>query len=454
MISDFLQEQGWEFASIGEVAEVNPRKPKYDGLTDDAPVGFVPMAAVEESRGVVSTIEERSLGELRGKSYRTFATGDVLFAKITPCMENGKMAVVPNLPSGHGFGSTEFHVLRPSRRVDARYLWHFVRQQTYRRQAERHMTGSVGQLRVPAEFLRDTQLLLPPISEQRRIVELLDEVDQEGDAAATNLARVGRLLADFRRAVLAAACSGRLTEDWRDSHPNALPVDISKSAVRQRGRKQRQKSRTDFEVPDIPEPYVVAPLGAIAAAIEYGTSRKADGDESNVPVLRMGNIRDGSLDLRDLKYITRDNEIDRLLLRDGDLLFNRTNSPELVGKSAVWRGSKSATFASYLIRVRFHEDAAVPEFVNYWINSAWGRAWARQVKTDGVSQSNINGTKLGAMPVPLPPLEEQREIVRRVEKLLKGRDEILAKVSAVSSLLEHSCQSVIGKAFRGEIQSD
>lgn len=85
MINDLLRESGWERTTIGEVAEINPRKPKYEGLKDDAPVGFIPMAAVDETRGVVTSVEERPLGELRGKSYRTFASDDVLFAKITPC---------------------------------------------------------------------------------------------------------------------------------------------------------------------------------------------------------------------------------------------------------------------------------------------------------------------------------------------------------------------------------
>lgn len=88
--------------------------------------------------------------------------------------------------------------------------------------------------------------------------------------------------------------------------------------------------------------------------------------------MRMGNIQDGSLDLSDLKYIAVDREIEGLLLEDGDLLFNRTNSPELVGKSAIYHGDAPTTFASYLIRVRFHPDIVDPEFVNYWINSVWG----------------------------------------------------------------------------------
>jgi type I restriction enzyme S subunit len=185
----------------------------------------------------------------------------------------------------------------------------------------------------------------------------------------------------------------------------------------------------DLELPELPNTYVLGTLGAAAEVLEYGTSKKAGSDERDVPVLRMGNIQSGSLVLDDLKYCRVDREIERLMLQDGDLLFNRTNSPELVGKAAVFHESRPMTFASYLIRLRFASDTADPDFVNYWINSAWGRAWARYVKADGVSQSNINGTKLGSMPLPLPPVEEQREIVRRASQLLASANALLARMT-------------------------
>ena len=109
------------------------------------------------------------------------------------------------------------------------------------------------------------------------------------------------------------------------------------------------------------------------------------------------------------------------------------------------------TFASYLIRVRFAPDVADPDFVNFWINSAWGRVWARHVKTDGVSQSNINGTKLAAMPLPLPPIEEQREIVRRASQMLRLAEALLRRIDAATRRVERSSQAVLAKAFRGEL---
>ena len=152
-----------------------------------------------------------------------------------------------------------------------------------------------------------------------------------------------------------------------------------------------------------------------------------------------------------LKTLPLTKEIESLLLEDGDLLFNRTNSPELVGKAAVFHGEAPTSFASYLIRVRLDPDVAEPNFVNYWINSAWGRLWARHAKTDGVSQSNINGTKLSLMPLPLPPIEERRIIVERAGRLLEAADRLHARLSQTERDVELTHQAVLAKTFRGEL---
>ena len=167
----------------------------------------------------------------------------------------------------------------------------------------------------------------------------------------------------------------------------------------------------------------------------------------------MGNIQDGKLNTADLKYCALDREIERLILNEGDLLFNRTNSPELVGKAAVFRGSTAMTFASYLIRVRSVDQVVDPDFVNYWLNSAWGRMWAHHVKTDGVSQSNINGTKLAAMPLPLPPIEEQQEIVRRASQMLGLADELNERIVRTERTVERTALAVLAKALRGELSA-
>jgi len=149
-------------------------------------VSFVPMAAVDEQAGVISICEERLLADVL-KGYTAFEDGDVLFAKITPCMENGKAFLARNLTNGFGFGSTEFHVLRPGDRVLDEYIYHLVRQPRFREEAKRNFTGTAGQQRVPKTFMENVLVPLPSLSEQRRIVGILNRV-----------ARIERLRAQAR----------------------------------------------------------------------------------------------------------------------------------------------------------------------------------------------------------------------------------------------------------------
>ncbi|WP_081761912.1 restriction endonuclease subunit S [Saccharomonospora piscinae] len=443
----------WEQTQVGTaVVDIQPgfASGKHNSNGEGLP-HFRPMN-VSTSGRIDRTVTKFVDPDLADRPERRLRRGDVLFNNTNSIDLVGKTAYFGDDDSP-AFSNHMTRLRVDQEKVIPEYLARYLHACWSSGEFTQLANNHVSQASVGRKTLSALPLPLPPLEEQHKIVALLDQIDQGRDGATNHLVRTQRRLAGFRQAVLVAACSGRLTEDWRERHPNARAIDPEPLALSAKGRRRRTDVSVDIEVPDIPDSYVIAPIAAIASAVEYGTSRKADGDESHVPVLRMGNIQDGAIDVGDLKYITSDREVERLLLADGDLLFNRTNSPELVGKSAVWRGSMSATFASYLIRVQFYEKAALSEFVNYWINSAWGRIWARQVKTDGVSQSNINGTKLGAMPVPLPPLDEQREIVRRVEGLLQGSEEILARVNATSALLERTCQAALAKAFRGELVS-
>ncbi len=161
--------------AIGKVAEINPRLPR--GVTDDNEklVSFVPMSGVSEE-GKLSEALEKKMGEVcRGYTY--FERGDILLAKISPCMENGKAAYISDLPHHIGFGSTEFQVLRPGPEVDGRYLFYMVWNPEFRFAAANKMSGAAGQQRVPTDFVRNYQIPLPPLDEQRRIAAILDKAD-------------------------------------------------------------------------------------------------------------------------------------------------------------------------------------------------------------------------------------------------------------------------------------
>lgn len=179
--------------ALAEVAEINP--PLRRSVRDrdlSVAVPFIPMAAVSEA-GTVSFSERRPLGGLL-QGFTSFERGDILLAKITPCFENGKAAHLTDLPDDIGFGSTEFHVIRPGPRVDPRYLFHAVWNPAFRRLGERQMTGTAGQRRLPSRTLKEWRLQLPPMPEQHRIAATFDIARSIQERRRASLGSAGALL--------------------------------------------------------------------------------------------------------------------------------------------------------------------------------------------------------------------------------------------------------------------
>src|ERR1035437_6322726 len=165
-------QKGWEPARLEDCAVLNPR---HQSISPSTPVSFVPMLAVSDTDGAIEGAQDRPFSEI-SKGYTHFQTGDVIFAKITPCMENGKIAVAKKLTNGFACGSTEFHVVRPLGDISPDFIWRFLRQNSFRADAERAMTGAVGQRRVPLDYLNTQTLPLAPLNEQRRIVAKIDSL--------------------------------------------------------------------------------------------------------------------------------------------------------------------------------------------------------------------------------------------------------------------------------------
>ena len=301
------------------------------------------------------------------------------------------------------------------------------------------------------DFLAGVVLPLPPLAEQRRIAAWAAELLGRIDAARQRLERLPAILRRFRQAVLAAAFSGRLTEDWRSIGEGLVPSQAGASPA---STGAECEAPAPLEAPEIPAGWELVPLRELVTRVQYGLSLKADGDarRGGVPILRMANIRDGKLDLSSLKHLDPEGKtLGGYALVKGDILFNRTNSPELVGKAAVFNADMEAVFASYLVRLVCDGRRVLAPWVCGWINSPWGRWWARTVRTDGVSQSNISTSKLLAMPVPVPPLAEQQEIVHRVEELLATAGRIEKRVATATRAADRLVQSVLAGALRGEL---
>jgi type I restriction enzyme S subunit len=200
---------------------------------------------------------------------------------------------------------------------------------------------------------------------------------------------------------------------------------------------------------ELPEGWAYVALSKLCDSFDYGTSTKSR-DKGLVPVIRMGNIQNGKIDWTNLVYTSDKNEIGKYKLKPQTVLFNRTNSPELVGKTAIYRGERPAIFAGYLIRINNY-DCLDSDYLNFCLNTNRAREFCLRVKTDGVSQSNINAQKLGTFEVPLCTLAEQREIVRRVEALFKVADQLEERYRKARAHIDRLAQSILAKAFRGKL---
>jgi type I restriction enzyme S subunit len=205
-------------------------------------------------------------------------------------------------------------------------------------------------------------------------------------------------------------------------------------------------------IDDLPRGWARARVEDLSSLVQYGSSAKTSDVPSGIPVLRMANIVGGRLVFDGLKYLPKKHdEFPALLLQPGDVLFNRTNSPELVGKTAVYEAEHPSpcSFASYLIRLQLH--AYEPALIAAYMNSAYGRAWIRSCVSQQVGQANVSGGKLRKLEIPVPPLNEQRRIVAKLEALQARSRRAREGLDAVPPLLEKLRQSILAAAFRGDL---
>ncbi|ALI01658.1 type I restriction endonuclease subunit S [Pseudomonas sp. FW306-02-F02-AA] len=408
---------GWIEVTFDDVVDVNPRKSV--GLSLDDTVTFVPMAAVCELTGAIVHDVVRPLREVN-KGFTQFAEDDVIFAKITPSMENGKSAVAVGLENGIGFGSTEFHVFRSHGGVLPRYLWYFIRQKAFREDAQKVMSGAVGQQRVPAGYLKAYVLPLPPLAEQKRIVEKVDGLIARTTRTRNELDHIPSLVEKYKARLLSLAFSGNLLTDSS-------------------GALKRKAPKNSF-------------LKDLVESLRYGTAQKSFERPLGVPVLRIPNVVSGKIELDNLKYSELDDkEFSALKLNVGDILVVRSNgSTNLVGRPAVVsEDAIGMAYAGYLIRLRPLPDKVVPEFLALMLQTPEIREIIESGARSTSGVHNINAKELGALEIPLFSLEEQKEIVCSIETAFAWLDRVLSDYDATFKLLPRLDAAILSKAFRG-----
>ncbi len=338
-------------------------------------------------------------------------------------------------------GADGVKVLKPKGDIDIKYIYYLMLNlELPNKGYSRHY-----------KFLREAKFQIPPLAEQERIVNMIESLFDKVDKAAGLVDEAREGFEKRRAAILERAFSGELTKKWREENDFSVEYILPNIGDLNRAEKKKFEFSEASEIFDIPSNWKWMKLKDLCTKFKYGTSAKSQ-PEGSVPVLRMGNLQGGVIDWNNLVYTSNEDEIKKYDLLKGDLLFNRTNSPELVGKTSIYMGEREAIYAGYLIRVRTYEGVS-SKYVNYFMNSTFAKARCYEVKTDGVSQSNINAEKLGDFDIPLPSIEEQNEIVRILDRLL-DKERVIVEVSDVYDSIDVIKKSILAKAFRGELGSN
>jgi type I restriction enzyme S subunit len=416
----------WRWVKLGEVADLNPKLPEAKIPKDESVVQFIPMKLVEEVSGRFHLTETRKYKEVK-KGYTTFLDNDVLFAKVTPCMENGKIARVHGMLNGVGFGSTEFHVLRPTAAVDAKYLTHFVVQDRFRNEAERSMTGAVGLRRVPKQFIENHEIPLPPLATQQAIVAKIEELFSELDKGIESIKLAQQLLKTYRQSVLWAGTSGMLT----GTHKTYLnTITIGEPSAR----------NANWQTVKLVE----------AAKLESGHTPRKDTPaywkDGDVYWLSLQDIRalDGKI-ATDTKYKTNKLGIENSsarLLPIGTVCFCRDIS---VGYVTIMGKIMSTTqhFANWICGENLNNT-----FLMYCFMASRD-SLIRQGQ--GTTVKTIYMPELKEMRIQLPPLAEQQAIVAAIESRLSVADQLEATLAQSLQQAEALRQSVLKQAFEGRL---
>ena len=390
----------WLSTTIGDVCLPTVQAdPSRSGATN---FRYIDIAGIDRDSKSISRAEEVRCDEAPSRARKIIQASDVLVSTVRPNLN--AVAIVPDDLDGE-IASTGFAVLRANPRyLNPKYLYYWVQHREFVDYLISNVTGA-SYPAVTDNLFRRCRMPLATPTEQFRIVELLDEADR--------LRRLRRD-ADAKAARILPALFLEMFGDPA-TNPKAWPVVTVGSAIQD---------------------------------ADYGTSTKASDNGSGLPLIRMGNVSyDGNLFLDDLKYVElQDQEIPKFRLENGDLLFNRTNSKELVGKTGIWDVDMEAVLASYFIRVRVDRTQIEPNFLWAFMNSSYMKRELRATARGAIGQSNINTTELRAFPMYKPPLAVQVSFSKRVSAIKSA-----IPSTKRSNDLESLFTVMLQRAFSGQL---
>ena len=452
----------WCWTRLLDVGEISPR----NDAPDETLASFIPMSGFSELHMRKLAPATEKWGNIK-KGFPHFRNGDVVVAKITPCFENGKAAVIEGLENGIGAGTTELHVFRPIHSgVLPDYIYLFLRSPYFVLEGEKNMTGTAGQKRLPTDYFATRAMPLPPTAEQFRIVAKVNELMALCDLLEAQHQERSKLQNVLRRstlqAVVAASSPHELQNAWDRLARNferlfrapedvdqfvaelkniavrgllSLPSSSSISidgvmadcdSLRDRyiasGLMRRQKLVTAAETEVIyPERWVTVPFDRVAIVIG-GITKGRDlrgRDLVTCPYLAVANVQRGFFKLAGLKTIQIGaEELEKYVVKEGDLLITEGGDWDKVGRTAIWRGGiDNCLHQNHVFKARIPSLFLLNEWVELVFNSGIGREYFADASKQTTNLASINMTQVRSFPMPIPPLDEQRDILATLDAL-------------------------------------
>ena len=412
--------EGWRLVRLGDVAEVNPRRPRLS-VADDIPVTFLPMAAIAENSQGIIVRESRPYSEV-STGYTYFEEKDFLFSKITPCLQNGKHALATGLNGGFGFGTTEFHVVRAGSGLSPQFMFRVLTRSQVIERCSKSFTGTAGQQRVQPEILKDLSILLPPLPEQRAIAAVLDSIDESIEGAEAVIAATEQLRDSLLHQLLTCGVPGWHTE-WKDV----------------------------LGLGTIPADWEVVRLGeGLADGLTNGIYKPESDYGSGTWLIRIDDFIPGALVKTTgfQRIRATEEEVARYSLRQGDILINRVNSLSHIGKSVLIPELDEPTlFESNMMRLTVRTDVHA-QFAANVLLSGHSRSYFASRAKKAVQQASINQQDVTQMPFPFPSLPEQQAIAG----LLDGVDVAIAEAKRERDWLQLLKESTSDAVLTGRVQ--
>ena len=434
-----FESQIFEMSRLGKVVEINPTI-TYPSTSPEMDISFVPMELIDENLGEIKTTLTKKLKENKG--YTKFQENDLLWAKITPCMQNGKSAIAQNLINGFGCGSTEFYIVRPKTdNILIKYIHFILRDNRVLKNAENFFGGSAGQQRVSKDFLKHLLIPVPPLFIQQQVVDIMEAAyskkQQKEKEAEELLGNVNSYLLDELDIVM--PLGNEITIENKMFYVGAN--DVIGSRFDPFYHKQIfiniQKSLDNGK-------YNTEKMSRFISHITYGASVDNCYVENGIPLLRIKDLKPNEIDSEKIVYLPYEMEkqLKTSRVKKGEILISRSGTIGIC--SVVHEKYDGFAFGSFMIK--FSVEEIDKNYLCYVLNSNIGKMYFERNRI-GTIQGNITIPTIKNIVIPVPPIEKQQEIAFQITKIRKNAndlkmqaDEIVAKAKAeVESILLGDC---------------